>query len=497
MTALRDKAFAILPWAVILAGCALRLIQYLWGRCLWYDEAMVALNILNRSAVELFKPLDFDQAAPVGWLLLVKATTTVFGSSEFALRAPSLLFGTALLPLLFLGTKALLGRRAALYATCIIAFTPAAVYYSSELKPYISDAFLAMLAIVLSIHQCDRFLTSSRAAQLAVFGCIAVWVSYPIVYVLAGVGTALMLLSLRARAYRQFGMLLVISIGWLTSFAACYFLTMRTYQKNAFLVQFWESGFMPASPYPAVNWLYWSLIRVFQDPLGVDFPGLAACLALVGGVGLVKEGKRDVLFVLTLPILFAIGGACAARYPFKSRLILFLLPLLAILVANGVDALRLRNDASSSKGNVVVASIMMFFLVFNLIVADLKEPTRYRNKVEEIGDVLKYLEGNAQPGDHVWVPEYSYPAFTYYRGRFVFHSLDVVTTKAERARLRQEVTNTRKQHPTIRVWFVFSHNPERSGVSREEQALRPLLERGNEVLHYEADGAWCYLVTFP
>src|ERR1044071_4971260 len=71
---------------LILAGAFLRLRQYLTGRSLWADEAMLALNIVGRKFVGMFQPLDYDQGAPIGFLLVEKLFNALLGKHELALR---------------------------------------------------------------------------------------------------------------------------------------------------------------------------------------------------------------------------------------------------------------------------------------------------------------------------------------------------------------------------------------------------------------------------
>lgn len=56
-----------LPMTIIILGILFRLVQYLFNRSLWVDEAAVALI---RTISQLFEPLNYDQAAPNGFLVL-------------------------------------------------------------------------------------------------------------------------------------------------------------------------------------------------------------------------------------------------------------------------------------------------------------------------------------------------------------------------------------------------------------------------------------------
>jgi hypothetical protein len=50
--------------AGVVLGVLVRLVQYLSQRSLWSDEAMLALNIVDRSYAALLQPLGYNQAAP-------------------------------------------------------------------------------------------------------------------------------------------------------------------------------------------------------------------------------------------------------------------------------------------------------------------------------------------------------------------------------------------------------------------------------------------------
>ena len=87
---------------ILIFGAILRLRQYFSGRSLWADEAMLALNIVNRNFAQLFQPLEYDQGAPLGFLLVEKLFNTLFGRHELVLRFFPLLAGLASLWMFYL-----------------------------------------------------------------------------------------------------------------------------------------------------------------------------------------------------------------------------------------------------------------------------------------------------------------------------------------------------------------------------------------------------------
>lgn len=79
-----NKPFHVFSYFILTLGAINRIIQYEFNRSLWADEAVLALNIVHRSYLELFQPLDYDQAAPPGFLMIEKLTIELFGNQEYA-----------------------------------------------------------------------------------------------------------------------------------------------------------------------------------------------------------------------------------------------------------------------------------------------------------------------------------------------------------------------------------------------------------------------------
>lgn len=84
-----------LLWLAIFVGFFLRFVQYLLNRSLWIDEAFVALNVINKSWIELLKPLDYNQGAPLGFLFAEKFFVQLLGTNEYVLRLFPFLAGIA------------------------------------------------------------------------------------------------------------------------------------------------------------------------------------------------------------------------------------------------------------------------------------------------------------------------------------------------------------------------------------------------------------------
>ncbi|RQH15522.1 hypothetical protein D4Z78_21070 [Okeania hirsuta] len=43
---------------ILLIGATLRIYQFIFNRPLWLDEAMLAVNVIDRSYIDLLEPLE-------------------------------------------------------------------------------------------------------------------------------------------------------------------------------------------------------------------------------------------------------------------------------------------------------------------------------------------------------------------------------------------------------------------------------------------------------
>lgn len=443
--------------ALVLFGIALRLVPLAANRDLWIDEAMLALNLIERTPAQLLKPLDWNQGAPAGFLLAVKATISMMGESERALRLfPFVGSALGLIGFAWLSRK-LLPAPAATLAVALAAINPYLISYAAECKQYATDA-----AIAIGLFAASHGLLSGeggwrRWSVLALAGAVAVWFSHPATFVLGGIGTALFADAV-VRGDRTRVRACVLTIGcWLTSFGACYVAFLKALAMNQYLLDYWAEHFLPLPPKSPgdVNWILDHFFAFFGYPGGLSggeykVAGIGAGLFLIG-LGAFWRERWPVVVAVVVPAALALVASGLHKYPFAGRLLLFYVPIMLLVVARGAWAV-----ASALRPTMPLAA---FGLLSLLVFAPLLETYQQMKKPlreEQITEVLAELRGRVQAGDKVFIYWGGVPAFTFYTRNDPFPVPVVlgVEHRDGRTEFRDEL---RQFIGEPRVWVVFSH----------------------------------------
>jgi hypothetical protein len=452
--------------ALVLLGGGLRAAAMLSDRCLWIDESMLALNLVNRSPAQLLEPLDHNQGAPVGFLLTVKAAITALGASEWSLRlVPFLASLVGMVGFAWLARR-LLPEGAAVLGVALFALSPHLISYAAECKQYACDA-----AICVGLFSASVGLLKGKGGRrwvvLALAGAVAVWCSHPAAFVLGGIGGALLLHAAVMRDRAKF-LSASLTVGcWLTSFGLCYILCLKQLGGNKYLTDYWTDHFLPLSP-GAVSWVADHLVAFFTVPGGfggllVPMGGLAAMLALVG----LREFGRErgpLAVALVGPVGVLLFASALHKYPFGGRLLLFLVPVATLLVARGAWALF---EAARERNRFAAASLLVLLVGAGVWQSQdaLRRPARY----EQLPPVLDELRAGVRPGDQVFVYWSAVPAFTFYTREHPLPAGTVILGEEHRddpGLYREEAEKLRG-----RVWVVFSHPH-----NQEETTLRTTLD---------------------
>ncbi len=194
------RVVAWLPACLAVAmGLAIRVEQYLHQRALWFDEGLLALNIIHRPYRRLFDPLAYHQGAPPGFLVAQRTAMHAFGGGEAALRLVPFLGGCLAVVVFAHLAHRVLSRPAALVATVLFALSPFLVYYSNEVQQYSTDALFTVLLLDLAAGLLLAPVRPRRAVGFGLAGAVAVLCSHPAVFVAAGASAVLVAVPLLRR----------------------------------------------------------------------------------------------------------------------------------------------------------------------------------------------------------------------------------------------------------------------------------------------------------
>ncbi len=473
-------------------GVAFRVVVYLGGRNLWVDEAMLALNIVRRGFAELLQPLDWDQAAPVGFLLATKAATTVLGTTEIGLRFLPFLASVLSLPLFARVAWRLLPSWAAIVAVALYACSSIVVVYSAEFKPYGVDAAITIGLLAAAMALLEGRNEWWRWALLTVLGAGAVWCSFPVAFVLGGLGSALALDALVRRNVPRFLVAAAMSAAWLGSFVVNYFTFAKQVRDSDVMQVGWSPDFMPFPPRSPgdITWLFDHFFGAFAMPGGmggsdIHAGGLAAAFFLIGLVVLAKE-RWPLAWTIAVPWLLALAASALGAYPFVGRFLLYMVPLMALGVAYGAWIV-LR--ATAREYRVAAAVITAVLLGGPMLEAyQLARSPLHR---EQVAPVLGFLRAHFESGDVIYVFPYSLPAFDYYTREQAFPAGAVVRGEAPD---NDDLETYRRQLLRLsghrRIWVLLSH-------SREDGPVLEAYARaiGDTRSAFEAPGARVWLVV--
>ncbi|MDP9022272.1 MAG: glycosyltransferase family 39 protein [Actinomycetota bacterium] len=138
-----DAGVAIVAGLTLLA-LGLRLLII---RGLWVDEAITAQQA-QMPFGQMIVDIRYGDVHPPLHHVTVWATVQLLGASEWTVRLPSIVFGTLLVPMLYLLGRDLYTRRTGVVAAAFGAFAPVVVWYSQEARMYALVMLLSATAVV-------------------------------------------------------------------------------------------------------------------------------------------------------------------------------------------------------------------------------------------------------------------------------------------------------------------------------------------------------------
>jgi len=451
--------------ALVLVGIALRLWAYVANPALWLDEILLSRNIIDRSLLDLLtRPLLLDQVAPRGFLLVEKVSMLLLGPTEYALRLFPLLCAVGAMVLFRKLAERTLTGLAVPFAVAVFALAIPFIKYGSEVKQYGVDGLAAIVLLLLAQDLRERDASMRRLVAIGGLGFVIIWFSQASVLVMAGIGLAFALEWLLGRD-RRAGRVLVTTIPlWAgaSGLAVLMGLHSMTPATKEFMDDFWRSGFLPLPVrLSAVRWFWDQALTMFTDPslLRYRLPELFLLLSLLG-LAVLWRRQRGLALLLLGPLLIGITAAVAQQYPFRGRLMLYLMPGLLLAVAAGAEWIRTQlRRAQPLLGGVAMAALL------TLPVAALAAaPPPY--DLDHPRELLGYLQQHRQPGDEVWVLPLPGIGVRFYGPRYGLEREDWTASVCDPTDTRAYLRDLDRYRGVPRLWVI-------SAMHRAFRSVRP------------------------
>ncbi|NJO70711.1 MAG: glycosyltransferase family 39 protein [Oscillatoriales cyanobacterium RM1_1_9] len=397
-------------------GILVRLMQYFGNRSLWFDEISLSLNIIRRSYGDLLNPLDHNQAAPPGFLWIEKLATQVLGNNEYALRLFPLMSSLVALVCFYQLATRYSSKLTALWAIALFSSLRYTVYYATEVKQYSSDVMVAVVFSLWLINWRYQSLKMSQTILLGLAGAVAIWLSHPAIFTLGGIELVYLITAKNRRLI--FYNRLPVYLTWLVSFGSLYLLTIQLVLRNEQLIESWSSRY-PDSIFDLI-WLLDAFGRFFYRPLGfLSISDGVAMVAFIIGCWAFFRRDRLIFCSLMAPLGATLLASYLHQYPFRERLVLFLVPGVILVIAEGINF----SMKQPQRLFQVFGGLLLLILLIPPVIRSGWLIVQPEFK-EEFRPVLAYVKQHKLSGDRLYIYFKGRNHFAYYGERFGYGDED-------------------------------------------------------------------------
>ena len=461
----RSDAVRAVALALTLVAFALRLF-HLDAQSLWYDEAFSVVLAWNPLPQLLNRLATTDNHPPLHPLLLA-GWMPLAGDTEFAVRLPSALAGTLLVPVVHVLARRLAGwevaleqweagahrglRRAApgavaaVLAALLTTASPYLVYYSQEARGYQLAALFGALSIYALLRALPKGGVWWGAYAALTFGALATHYATVSLLAVQALFVVVMRLWFGAPMRRWFQSLSFVAAAYLPWVV---FTGGRLGRPD----EFWPGPVRPVE----------LALIALGDFLGgsgaAQAVGLSLgvlCAALLGlvvvpMVGRGQEARATSVLLLAyaaLPVVVVVLAAVVAP-KFHPRYAIFALPALLVVWSRGIDALwRLGSSTTGLPGRIALrmgsGGVLALLVVLSLwgLHRLYGDPSLRR---DDWRSAVAYMVQHAGPRDAVGVVMNAHePVVYYYRGELPVRGLQFYDDFEGAVRALNELTSDR------------------------------------------------------
>ncbi len=391
-------------------------------RGLWIDEA-ISVSQAKKPFGQMLTQLAQTDVHPPLHHTILWLTVRAFGTSEFAVRLPSLIAGVALVPVMFWLGRICYNRRTGWVAATLTAVAPFGVWYSQEARMYSLFMLLSAIAVGAQV-QAIRQGRQRDWALYAVATSLMMWTQYFAVLPIFVQTCAFAVVFWRRRKDRPRRRNLVS--GWLTAAGICIVTMAPIWLILSQQLASYGSrgtGLVPGqagaggssldgslSIYSVGANFIWALFGYHADGVMVQIAALWPLVMLLAFI-MLGRGRSGVsvlllsLVMVPMAALFLIGSV--KRDLFELRYFSGAVPAMLLLCARVITATTARRV-----GTVTAAATLTVVLLFGLVDQQVNgtNPRRY-----DFEGAFAEISAKAQPGDTVlYAPTYLESVFEYY-----------------------------------------------------------------------------------
>jgi hypothetical protein len=346
-----EPNLALWSWGFVGLGIVLRLYAYWLDFPLWWDEAFVAVNFLQRDYAGLLEPLDYGQVAPLCFLWSELFLVRLLGFHEWSLRLFPLICSIGGLVVVRIVAARFLDSRAQLLAVAILAVSTHPIRHAADVKPYSADLLVASIVIGLALEWLRRTDQRRWLWALTAFSPLAFLLSHPSIFLVAGAIPALGLAAWRTRNRSVKAAWLAYAFVSGVAYAVIYvfFTAKQASSASSGMAEMWVRSFPPLDS--LARFVGWIVVAHTGDlmayPCGGERGGstLSLFACVIGAFELVRRGRTTSLLVLVGPLVLAIVGAACRLYPYggpaphgsAARIMQYAAPSLCLLVGLGAS----------------------------------------------------------------------------------------------------------------------------------------------------------------
>lgn len=303
---------------------------------MWFDESYSAY-LIRGDFGQIWEMTSVDVHPPLYYFCL-KLWSLVFGASEVALRAMSVVLGAAAILLAFWLLKRWFGLRKAGVLTLFLSLSPLLIRYSQEMRMYML-AFLIVVGATLALDVALKERRKWAWGLYAVLVALGMWTHYFTALVwLAELGYITYYMRRHGRqeaVFWVYPVAVTLFLPWVPSFLR----QVASVQAGFWiaevnlvtLLNFWAEGLSYTEAGTATGWLAMGLLAVM---------GLTVGLLIRGGrerTNSEREGLRELLtLVVVPPVLLMLVSLPPLSSTYMTRYVVYSAGLLMVVVGLAV-----------------------------------------------------------------------------------------------------------------------------------------------------------------